>query len=151
MAHGMKMERLDNIVQRLKRRANLSDEFCEELMDIQDCDFTLNKKSMKFISRSNLQNLVGYIVMIRHEENNTLSCAYTIHKLDAKLGTVKVLNSRTPHYFLWFKIGETLNYGDEEVKIDGSEVEGVLSTYLEYKALEVSKNKGVIPAINYVE
>ena len=45
MAHGMKMERLDNIVQRLKRRANLSDEFCEELMDIQDCDFTLNKKS----------------------------------------------------------------------------------------------------------
>ena len=152
MVHGMKMELLENMVQRLKRRANLSDEICEDLRDIQYSKSNKKQTSCKFISGSKIDNRVGCIAMIRDDTDNTFSCAYILHKLNVTLGTVNVLKSTTPQYFFLLKMGEDfLYYGEGQFGLNEFTNEELLNTYLQYRAMEGCQNKGIIPAINYVE
>ena len=148
----MELSRLKNLVDRLKIRLKLSEEQCQDLMDIQYCDSFNKSQSHQIISGSNLENYIGYIVMIKHQVIGTVgtfSCAYAIHKLDVKVGTNTVLRMR-PAYFRWRKVGRVASFERETIKLDGADRDHI-ANYLEFKAMEAFQKKGMIPAINYVE
>ena len=134
MVHGIKMELLENTVQSLKDLANLSDEMCEDLRDIQYQYKRNNNKitTHRLISGNNINYVLVCIVMIRNKLENTFSYAYASQNLDIKVGTVQVINT--------FR----------QARLNGFTTKELLNTYLEYKAMERFQKRGIIHAINYV-
>ena len=150
----MTIEGLEIIVEGLKSRLNLSEELCKELMIIQHAKHTNKSQSHQVITGGNFENFVGFIVMIKHDgkdsHDNTYSCAYAIHKLDAEVGRVREVLNYRPFRRWWFGLGSRWSYEKEKekAKLFGGDVQDYVTTYLEFKAMEAFQKKGMT-AINY--
>lgn len=146
--HEISEDKFDEFVLSLRDILSLEEDMCptlEKIKGLNETDFIvypLKRQQNEFKSK------YGYLVIIRNS-NNTLSCAYAIHKLKLKLAD-HVEQITTPKYFLGIiKTGEEVKEVHREVKFSEKNISRITEIYMKYKALEALQMAGIIDQITY--